>query len=474
MNQKNRITYRFDRAGNSITEDNRQLDKQQETASGNPASSQTTTQASNGAKPAKVNVIPLYPVNEQHSVSEISPWNSAFQEDISALEKLIRDTDAVPETPLPVKPARPQKNNNKKAIHIVLPQEQNEEHEYALPNRYKDAEHIEKESNGYEEVRLYDESTASPFRTTRLKRSTKGPSWFNVFLSVAGALATGALFGYLLLSLFTGAPLWPGGQEDGLNNLPASGGTTTEDTPSGEPAGSNSNKVDDADSSSEGNGTDEETARQTKTVSLKGLEQTYYMLQFGVFSNTAGRDAAIEQLAGKGLAAAAMTSAGDYRVYAGMAGERSKAQAVRSQLSDLELFIKEITVTTPGKIPFNGEPAVAEQFFQQTAAFIKMLDELTLAQLEQPSLSPIGKAAAEAWQAEHQQWTESAAAMQKGVTDDAGKDHLAKLVQSVNTAAMSMTEYNKKASRTHLWSAQSELMKAVLGQKEWFESISAL
>src|SRR5690606_6541886 len=34
----------------------------------------------------------------------------------------------------------------------------------------------------------------------------EGPSWWKVFASAAGAVATGALFGYLVLTLFSGSP----------------------------------------------------------------------------------------------------------------------------------------------------------------------------------------------------------------------------------------------------------------------------
>ncbi|CAM4127978.1 SPOR domain-containing protein [Paenibacillus alkaliterrae] len=473
MNQKNRITYRFDRAGNSISENNRLSEKQQEADYDTKTASSQTSAHGNIAKPAKENVIPLYPFNDQHAINEINPWNSPFQEDIGALEQLIRNTDSITDaktdgktmTPNAVQPF-PAKAiaQIRKPLHAEAPVTP------AIAMEFQESTAADDEEDGL----LFNDSVTAKSRTIRMNRSPAGPSWFNVFLSVAGALATGALFGYLLLSLFTGATIWPAGSKDKLDSNPAIGGSITDDPPSGTTANSNTNNVDKGDSLEADNKPDPKPDPSAQTISLTGLDKSYYMLQFGVFSNTAGRDAALAQLADKGLAAAAMTGSSDYRVYAGMAGDRDKAQAIRDQLSDLLLYIKEVTISTPDKLPFNGEAAAAQGFFDQTGELVRMLDELALAQLEQPSLSQIGQAAAKAWQTEYQKWTESADAIRIDITDAKGKAYSKKLIQSIEKAAKAMLDYDKKPSRAHLWSTQSALMEAVISQKEWFETISAL
>jgi hypothetical protein len=64
--------------------------------------------------------------------------------------------------------------------------------------------------------------------------------------------------------------------------------------------------------------------------------------------------------------------------------------------------------------------------------------------------------------------------MQAGVQDEAGKAFLIKLIQSMNTAAKSLEEYDKKPSESHLWAVQGALMEAIVTQKEWYEPINAL
>jgi hypothetical protein len=471
MNQKNRITYRFDRNGQSINNEKRSTDDHYDAPS-NSASTQTND-INNANKPAKKNVIPLYPYTEQHASSEINPWNSPFQEDISALEQLIRDSDTkpVPTAPAQEPSLKKEKPKASKPAPMKAPIQQ-DDNDVEIEESHFKTETVREAIHPYEDELVYDEPRRNKLQYTRMKRKTGTPSWFNVFLSVAAALATGALFGYLLLSLFTGASIWPGGSDETSQTLPVTGNEITGDA--------NGGKEGNATNKGEGTlpATDNNPAAKpdpnVAMVSLEGLDQTYFMLQFGVFSNTEGKDAALAQLAEKGLAGAALTSAADYRVYAGMGGDRAKALTIRGQMADLDLYIKEVSITAPSKLPFKGEQAAAQTFFTKTGEIVQMLDELTIAQLEQPSLSPLSQAAAASWQTEHQKWTKNAATMRIGIEDAAGKAYLEKVIQAINTAAKSMVEYDKKPSRAYLWSTQTQLMKAIISQKEWFDSISAL
>ncbi|HTG68879.1 MAG TPA: hypothetical protein VL921_06435 [Candidatus Udaeobacter sp.] len=468
MNNKNRITYRFDRNGKSMYEENRSTDKQQESSAGNDV----THAAPNNniaIKPAKMNVIPLYPSTEQYSISEISPWNSPFQEDIGALEQLIRNTDTIPVSAAPAKQKDKAKSSKTDLMDIPVKQENNLS---AGEQSYFKAEDVQEPLQTDMDERVYDESSRNKLHYSRIKRRAGAPSWFNVFLSVAAALATGALFGYLLLSLFTGASIWPGGAGEKPDSQPVSGNIDTGETSPG--ANVSGSKNGGGTLPAANNNPDTKPDSNTAMISLKGLDRTYYLLQFGVFSNTEGRDAALVQLEEKGLAGAAMTSAADYRVYAGMAGDRGKAQTVREMMPDLDLYIKEVSIATPAKMPFKGDQAAAQTFFEQTEELVQMLDELALAQLEQPALSSISEAAAASWQSEYQKWTENAATVRIDIMDTEGKTYFDKVIQAINSAAKSMVEYDQKPSRTYLWSTQTQLMKAIITQKEWFETISAL
>lgn len=494
MNKNNRITYRFDRTGQTIE------DKSRKENNAKP-------QAREQAKPSNSvpsNIVPLYSNTEyENGESPFTPWMSPFQEDIAALEDLIRDTEEKPaavshkkqaahspvvhaepaqETssrkpqpearPQPEQPQRPGQwhprqrvQQQPEPLQKTPSKEQSEKKHQVQPEMHAFGMQPETDPFGdlahYPEVELDDQSSKRWSRP--VQKYSAPPSWIKVFLSVAGALATGALFGYLLLSLFTNTNDHTSGSNGNLAN-PVNGSVTS---PSASPGGGKTNA---------NNGTTSPPVSQAAGhVKLDIPLQSYQLLQYGVFSNTEGRDAAIKELSDKGLAAAGLQTANDYRVYAGMAIDRGRALALSNDLGeDVPVYIKQIDVQVPEQFPFAGDAKAAAVFMNNTISMISMLDELALTQLEQPTLSPLVSAAAEAWQAEHQKWTESVKAMQAGVTDEAGKAFLIKLIQSMNTAAKSLEEYDKKPSQSHLWAVQDALMDAVVTQKEWYESINAL
>ncbi|WP_336774401.1 hypothetical protein [Paenibacillus sp. MMO-58] len=493
MNKNNRITYRFDRTGQSV-EDN-----------GRKEISAKPQQAPEREQGKPSNIVPLYAKTEYETAeSPFSPWMSPFQEDVGALEDLIRETEPKPAqaaekmqaapAALPVKKPkyvqdpvvldsqpepgpsakqaqRPaQWHPRQKAQPAALPESiplsepksvQPEPHAVPMP----------KQSDPWGELEHYPELDVDLSLNNNGQKANRWsgpvlnysapPSWIKVFLSVAGALATGALFGYLLLSLFTNTPDQSG--SDKLAN-PVNGSVTN---PSASPNGDKTN--------SNGGASSPAVSQTAGRVKLDIPLQSYQLLQYGVFSNTEGRDAAIKELSDKGLAAAGLQTANDYRVYAGMAIDKGRALALSNDLGeDVPVYIKQIDVQVPEQFPFAGDAKAATAFMNNTIGLIGMLDELALTQLEQPSLSPLSSAAAESWQTEYQKWTGSVKAMQAGVTDESGKAFLIKLIQSMNTAAKSLEEYDKKPSQSHLWAVQDALMDAVVTQKQWYEAINAL
>ncbi|MUT64521.1 hypothetical protein [Paenibacillus sp. NEAU-GSW1] len=456
MKTNNRITYRFNESGQPVNQ---------------PLVDSTSKErgAMNEAELSKqqqTKVVPIHKDNyDSYGIAEFSPWNTAFQEDISALEKLIRETDEPSEKKRP-KAMEP-------AVETAEPS--------PVPSHYEEFEGVSSPRN---DIRVVPDSDhreleidfidGSGGRQWPVRHYSTPPSWMKVFASVAAALATGALFGYLLLSLFTGGSLWPGGDNSAIK--PA-GGTIAE--PNGKTAASG------AGSQSDSNGVDAGTAGKgvpagsvsgeaSKIANLSLPTQSYFLLQYGVFSNAEGLQAAITELEGKGRAAAGIQTATDYRAYTAISDDRSQAIALSKGIEGMEVYVKQIDLEVPQRFPFAGEPTAAETFFGRTSDVVAILGKLSTAQLEQPQLSPLGTASVEAWQEAHRRWTESVKAMETGVKDKEGQEFLIKLIQSVNSAAKAMEEYDKKPSQSHLHALQSSLMNAVLTQKQWFESISAL
>ncbi|ANY70381.1 hypothetical protein BBD42_30695 [Paenibacillus sp. BIHB 4019] len=490
MNSKNRITYRFDQAGQASRSENKQM------AAAEPAAEVPAAAAQPSASKQGdfARVIPLYKNTASYSDEQFSPWSTQVDEEMDQLEQLIRESDhhlpdesntaAVNRTHSPADSSIASKTSrhvadNEPPAFVSEEQQRGEEKEafplfndlqQQAPSYSGSKRKSEAMEHGPENIRYGwadDGQRHSPEldlgnRPVRsIRRLGHSPSWINVFLSVAGALATGALFGYLLLSLFL----------DSSSLSSSNPGSGQSSAVSGNPASQN---AENGLGTGTGAGNSGSSAAPLETVELAIQPQAYHLLQYGVFSNSEGRDAAMEELASRGLASAAAATADDFRVYAGMAGDRSRAIALSKMLPGTEVYVKELIVQAPEQFPFTGKAAAASSFFEQTNALISMLDDLALAQLEQPVLAPLGENAAKAWRTEHQKWTLSIKAMESGLQGEAGKASMGAVVQAVNTAASSLTEYDKNPSQAHLWSVQRALMEAILTQKSWFETIRAL
>ncbi|MFF2092051.1 SPOR domain-containing protein [Paenibacillus sp. NPDC058174] len=499
MKSNNRITYRFDRSGQPLPDSNRQEMKNNGTRTQGDAHDPWNAEDVNrtavpaSASPSKTasKVVPIYKESyDSYSMSgEFTPWNTAFQEDVGALEQLIRDTDnpkdrenrsRTPEIQEKAeqRSAKPKAVNRKAAAKDGSNHSFNSELEIERKGDVQSQPQSQPDAGAGAGAAYYAEEF--PEETAGIdgrgkhewtvKRYSAPPSWMKVFLSVAAALATGALFGYLLLNLFTGTPVWPGegtgGAAKPVDGAIAGPGQGGGKAPAGKGNGANP-----------GNGTaaaGEVTGKGSAFANLSLPVQTYYMLQYGVFSNAEGLQAALADLQSRGNAAAGFYTGTDYRAYTGLAGDRAQAVTLGKTLSGMELYVKQVDVEVPQQFPFSGDAAAAEAFFSRTAELVSMFDKLTLTQLEQPQLSSLSSAASKAWSASHQSWTESVKAMEAGVKDKEGQAFLIKLIQSVNSAAKGLEEYDKKPSQSHLQAIQSDLMETILTQKQWFESVSAL
>ncbi|MFS0727358.1 SPOR domain-containing protein [Paenibacillus sp. 1P07SE] len=376
---------------------------------------------------------------------DLSPWVSPFQDDAYALEKLIRESE-----PASVPYAAP------------------EGREYAAPAQRQHAALAQRQpvlpaagsaSSSYIDL---GEDVHPPLPESRprletglgekpiIRRHPVGPSWLKVFAAVAGAIATGALFGYMVLSLFSGTPDLPGAEGE----VPTAG-TQQEQIQQQE--------TDPAVLPASG---------ESELAAAHVPSGTYYLLQYGVFSNEEGMAAALAELRQKGLAGAASATDG-YRVFAGMGTSRNSAVLLSEQLGGSEVYLKEMLVPEVSRLPFAGEVREAELFFEQTGDLIRLLNDLTLTLLRQEQPQRLQARDAEVWRAAHQQWTATAAAVSDG-WDASARDTAEGIVTKLQTAAVSLDEYDKNPSRAHLWTAQSAMMEAVILQKDWLAQIDAL
>jgi len=470
MSQKARITYRFDQPSGKLVQ---------------PADDRATGVVRDASASRRVDVRPVAELKHREPVNAEPPqrtepptqplfqepltftreqdlpsWVSPFQDDAFALERLIRESGPVSErqavAPV-VRGPQPDLQRADELPYIELGettapmQTEREVERFAeRPVQRFSGEPMERFTE--RPVERFAERPAPLLSQNQgpslhqepsfVRRHPVGPSWLKVFVSVTGAIATGVLFGYLALSLFTGEPATPAATNE-TSVVQPSGGAAGE-TPTGE-------------------------AVMTEAKVPSG---NYYMLQYGVFSNQEGMAAAIAELRQKGLAAASSTTDG-FRVFAGMGTSRNSAVMLSEQLGGSEVYVKEFAVPAVGKLPFQGQSGQAELFFEQTRELIRLFNELTLSQLAQAEPARLPERDALAWKSAHQQWTATAAAIAKDWSPEAQQTAEA-LVTRLQTAAVSFEEYDKNPSRAHLWTAQSALMEAVILQKDWLTQIDAL
>lgn len=314
-------------------------------------------------------------------------------------------------------------------------------------------------------------------------RSSRGPSWLKVFASVAGAIATGALFGYMALALFAGEGPWAGGSgeqtkadtEQPTISLPANDGQ--QGTQSGS-NGSTTTPIAGSDTTAEGAdpavSTDNQPDTSVAAVQVDVPAQTYHALQYGVFSAAEGADAAVAELKDKGLAAYRLDTGEDYRVYVGISSDRDGALALTQQLDGLEVYVKAIELPAVDSMPFNGDAELLKQYWKQTSELITVLDRLTLDQLDQAKLAPFSTAVSAAWKKLHEQWLSTAADVTAKLSGDQASAGASRMSQAINTAAVTLQEFDKKPSAAYLWNVQTSLMGAIFAEKGWLESNAGL
>ncbi|BFH67315.1 MAG: SPOR domain-containing protein [Paenibacillus dendritiformis] len=308
---------------------------------------------------------------------------------------------------------------------------------------------------------------------------TRKPSLWKVLASVAGALATGAVFGFIALSLFKGEVQLP----DPTAGLPDLSSQAAKVTDGGKKAQTAADKppadqaaIPAAAQPAAGNGEKSEAAWQAAGVYVTDVnipEKTFYMLQYGVFDKPEGAKTAIGDLRDKGMAA--MEEQGDqYRVYAAIASAREDAMSLSQLLKNrqIDLYVREMSRPALTKLAFQGNAADVEQFIADSDKVIGWLMAQSVAHLEGTEAAAFAAEDTERLREQHLQWTQRMSKVQKGQPKQSG-DAWTKLVQAMNTAISAVNEYNKQPSTSHLWSIQQAVMQYLSAERSWLETMKA-
>lgn len=391
----------------------------------------------------------VVPDKGDHADEEIfTTWNSPYQDDIHALEEIIRKAETQNEFHTPsvrlVHPAIPVIDERK----VRIP----EFSRNVIPNNELAEDQWSRELSDDEE----DQRVTGWYNRSALVRE-ETPSWGRVIASVVAAVATGALFGYMVLSLFTGEPLFPGksGADTQQQAQASSVLPNAEKGASGVPAASSQ-------ASSESAAVTNGEINPPLSADTARLDaDVYYMLQYGVFQSKESMEIAVTQLQDKGLAFATEINDG-YRVYVGAARSRDEAELLAAQMPDTEIYIKAV-----GGEALEVSSAVLSKegvaFMNASADLTRKLAQLSGIGLQDKQPGKLTSAELSDLQEVHQRYLNTKSSADK--LDNRAIEDGKTIVEALNSAILAMAEYNRKPSRYQLWSVQSAAMKALLADR---------
>lgn len=277
---------------------------------------------------------------------------------------------------------------------------------------------------------------------------TRRPTyWWKLALSVVGAIGTGLLLGYAALSFFYGG------------NLDSSIGT------------------DKTAASEQAIGAGDSAGAGTSGLSIVGTEdggknsipvqvaaQSYYLLQYGVFSTPEGAKQAREELLTAGLAAGLDPTEGN-RVYVGISPDREQAKLLSSGLKNqgIELYVREVALPAADQIAFEGNADAVNHYFTVSG---QLLSELSNQSASLLSSGQSDMAANTSLVSDlHLEWSEAIKGLEQGASPEA-RSVCAGLEKSMSQAISALSEYNKNKAQALLWEVQESLLSFLTSQRQ--------
>ncbi|PYI52219.1 SPOR domain-containing protein [Paenibacillus flagellatus] len=393
-------------------------------------------------------IIDVQPLNQ--FTTDFGAWSSPFDAETERVERAIRESGGARAPERDERPAQPPIRPVPHQPYPIEPQERydGESGYYGTDER---------------DVPYRRRGDVQPFvGRSRYERHNRTP-WLKIVTSVAGAVGTGVLIGYFVLSMFggdetlpgTGATAGAGKPPAAANGSPAAGQTKP---PAAEAAPASSTSA--------------------ATVAVNVAAQSYTLLQNGVFSNQQGADAAAAELKKQGLAAFVQPSDKFY-VYVGMAPSRDDALALSQLLQakepKTELFLKAVSMPAVAKIKWSGtaeQAGQAETFLVQSRKLVQTIGSFAAARLKEATPGAMDDATLATIKTAHQAMSGAAAPFAAGLAQEQ-KATLERLGTAMSTAVASMDEYKKNASASYLWQAQTALMQAAFAESELLAAIKA-
>jgi stage II sporulation protein B len=368
-------------------------------------------------------VVPLFE-DEFRVVNDVRPlpeytndygaWNSPIDAETKRIEQLIRESNM------------PSSKKN-------LLRAKEDLSVYEIEQRFRHDEYTEN-------------STHTTSGTMYMRRNIP---WIKVAGTAVGAVVTGVLLGYLILTMFSGA-------NSAQNNtaIPQDVKTVTDE----------SSKV--------ASVTVPSDALQAGVIGVQIPSRTYTFLQNGGFSTLERADLAGAEVRKQGMAAVT-ESADKFYVYLGLAADRDSAVAISEQLQakNLEIYKKPYSLPALEQMKWNGNAEFLQTYCTQADQLVQMLSGITLVHLEESQLTDISDETLQSIQSSFEVWTQTSSQVLKDATTSA-KPYLQKMTNAMNTAKLSLDEYKKNPSFEMLWQTQTNILQFIITEKSLLTDIS--
>ena len=284
------------------------------------------------------------------------------------------------------------------------------------------------------------------FHFPSYRRRRPAPSWIRAAATVIGAVLTGALFGWLVMTLI----FWQAGSPGPADAGDEPGVPADHAPPSGEPAAADPVRTEDR----------PDTAGSRIAVGLPAVR--YHVLQYGVFSTAAGLEEALAQLGKAGFPAGADTEGG-YRAYAGIADSREGAEALAASFGGVELYIRPLDIPAVAPEAFAAQPEAVPVFLLRTGELIRTAGGLSASLLSAGGTNPVPDEAWSDWEAVHREWSEAAEALPDETAADEG---IGAILGAVGRAADAFAAYRKEPEPGLLREIQSALIGAAVALRD--------
>jgi stage II sporulation protein B len=370
-------------------------------------------------------VVPLYEdefrvVNDTRPLPEYTndygAWNSPIDAETRRIEQLIRESNA------PRINSHPKRTNEDLSV-------------YEIEQRFRHDEYSEN-------------STHTTSGTMYMRRNIP---WVKVAGTAIGAVVTGVLLGYLILTMFSGG-------------IPIKDKTTITDQ-----AKSITN-----DASKAASVTVPLDSLKAGVIAVQIPSRTYTFLQTGGFSTVERADQAGAEVRKQGIAAVT-ESADKFFVYVGVAADRNSALTLAKQLQSkkMEIYKKSYNLPALQQIKWNGNAESLQTYCTQADQLVQMLSGITLVHLEESQLTDVSVATMQSFQNNFDAWTGTSSKVFTDATANV-KPLLQKMTNAMNTAKLSLDEYKKTPSFEMLWQAQTNILQFIIAEKALLNNVASV